>query len=134
MNGVGKSSDSDGAPARLSPVVVLSSIVVAGVVLVGLYLAWARYNTVRFAHDRRAAVTALEMAARVVLEEQLVCPSGWRGVWETMGYIDDGDAFFPESPSMVSVDWSAYCNAIERARLERKQRIEVDERIIMPHE
>lgn len=134
MTGIWKSSDPNGAQSRVNLVAVLSTLAVAGLVLFGLYAGWARYNAARLAHERRAAETALEMAARVALDKQLECPSGWHAVWETIGYIDDGNAFFPESPTLVSVDWSAYRDAVERARLDRKRRIEVDETIVMPHE
>lgn len=134
MTGISKSSDPNGAPSRVNLVAVLSALAVAGLFLFGMYAGWARYNAARFAHEHRDAAKALEMAARVALDEQLECPSGWRAVWETIGFIDDGNAFFPESPTLVRVDWSAYRDAVERARLDRKRRIKVDETILMPHE
>lgn len=108
-------------------IVVLAALALLSLTL---YAGWFWYRGAKRAHDRRTAMAALQMAARVVLEQRSDCPRDWPSVWRTMGYRDDGTTFFPDPLPDGVVDWDALCDAIEKARLQGASGISVGESIV----
>jgi hypothetical protein len=109
---------------------VIVALAAFGLLSLALYAGRSWYRGAKRAHDRRTAMTALEMAARVVLEQRSDCPRDWPTVWRTMGYRDDGTTFFPDPLPDGVVDWDALCDAIEKARLQGASGISVGETVV----
>jgi hypothetical protein len=117
-----------GRRGKIAKVIVI--LAVLGLLSLALYAGWSWYRGAKRAHDRRTAVAALEMAARVVLEQRGDCPRDWPSVWRRIGYRDDGASYFPDPLPDGVVDWGAFCDAIEKARLQGASGISVGETVV----